>query len=68
MIHHMRYNSALGEMLLAADEKALHGVWFYDQKYVPENFVETDKASRCDVLIETVSWLDNYFEGHTFYR
>jgi len=25
---------------------------------------ETDKASRCDVLIETVSWLDNYFEGH----
>lgn len=61
MLFAQRYDSPLGEMLLACDEVGLTGVWFVGQKYYPE------KASFQFVshtfLTQTAQWLDEYFKG-----
>jgi len=61
MIHCMRHTSPLGELLLAADDHALQGVWFVDQKYVPKSFTETSTAAQSAALSDTVHWLAHYF-------
>lgn len=61
MLFAQRYDSPLGEMVLACDEVGLTGVWFVGQKYYPE------KASFQFVshtfLTQTAQWLDEYFKG-----
>lgn len=71
------YNSPIGKILIASDEKTLCGLWFFEQKYFPEKFKEFEKLSKPNdsqtekfvqkdelpILIKTKKWLDVYFSG-----
>ncbi len=61
--YRQRWNSPLGELLLQANEHALTGVWFFDQKYAPESFSATKNRQSSIVLSETIKWLTAYFNA-----
>ena len=73
MIYKTHYDSPLGGMLLAADEKGLTGLWFDGQKYFAHGLEksETDEEvcqgyreeKILTLLAEAKRWLDIYFEG-----
>ena len=58
-----RYLSPLGELLLAADDAGLTGVWFQGQKYFGHGLDPAAQAGDLPVLDETRRWLDRYFSG-----
>jgi len=62
MISTARYSSPLGELLLAAGDAGLTGLWFAGGKYAPTN---PGPAAMCEtpVLAQTKRWLDLYFAG-----
>lgn len=57
------YMSSLGQMLLAADETGLTGVWFEDQKYFGRGLEKKTQETETAVLAQTKQWLDVYFSG-----
>ena len=63
MTYTKRYMSPVGEILLAADDAGLTGLWFEGSKYfaaeLPKAHIEQDTP----VLLETTQWLDVYFAG-----
>ena len=63
MIKTMHYNSPLGRILLAADEKELTGLWFENSKYFGSNLPQEYRESMNVVLRKTKRWLDIYFAG-----
>mgnify|MGYP000688819372 CR=1 FL=1 len=63
MVYTCRYKSPLGEILLAADEIGLTGLWFEGEKYFADNLPEEHKSQETQVLSETKHWLDIYFTG-----
>ena len=69
-VHFIRsYASPLGEIILSSDGEALTGLWFRDQKHLPDWLCDVDCPSRSisdrpvPVLDEAVRWLDSYFAG-----
>ena len=58
-----RYQSPLGEILLAADNIGLTGLWFYGQKYFALHLDESHEEKTCPVLGQAKIWLDLYFSG-----
>lgn len=64
MIYTAKYKTPLGDILLAAKDDALIGLWFEGQKYYPdflnEEITENDNI---DVIEHTKCWLDRYFRG-----
>lgn len=54
------YNSPLGEILIAADEEGLTGLWFKDQKYFALTLKDPIEK-KIPVIAETERWLDIYF-------
>ena len=56
------YDSPLGDILLAADEIGLTGLWFAGQKYYPAQLPGLAEGS-CTVLEQAKRWLDAYFAG-----
>ena len=63
MIKTMHYNSPLGRILLAADEKGLTGLWFENSEYFGSNLPQEYRESMNGVLRKTKRWLDIYFAG-----
>lgn len=57
-----RYASPLGDILLAADEQGLIGLWFAGQKYYAAKLGEV-QAGTLPVLALAARWLDVYFAG-----
>ena len=57
------YTSPLGEILLAADEVGLTGLWFEGQKYFARTLDENAVENELPVFDETKRWLDIYFSG-----
>lgn len=57
------YQSPLGEMLLAADEKGLTGAWFTGQKYYGRLLSGAETEAEMPVLVQAKKWLDIYFSG-----
>lgn len=60
-----KYRSPLGEMLLAADEVGLTGLWFEGQKYFAP-CLRSDKEyeeKELPVFRDAKRWLDIYFSG-----
>lgn len=58
-----RYQSPLGEILLAADGEGLTGLWFEGQKYFARS-LEREHTEQEIPLFETARrWLDLYFSG-----
>lgn len=64
MLYTMEYKSPIGNLILAAENQALVGLWIEGQKYFPDlSGAETERAEDCPVLNETKRWLDRYFKG-----
>lgn len=60
----MNYSSPLGEILLAADEIGLTGLWFYGQRYFAADLVEESTEGTTSALEQAKEWLDTYFSGN----
>ena len=57
------YQSPVGEILLAADEIGLTGLWFAGEKYYALNLDEEHEEKEIPVFAEVKRWLDVYFTG-----
>ncbi len=57
------YDSLLGRILLAADDKGLTGLWFEGEKYYCDNLDENHIEKETPIIEETKRWLDIYFSG-----
>ncbi len=58
-----RYASPLGEILLAADEAGLTGLWFEGQKYFARQLGTEHEKGENPALCQAKQWLDAYFSG-----
>ena len=63
MIYTCIYKSKLGNILLAADEIGLTGLWFEGQKYFANTLPNEHISQETGILAETKKWLDVYFSG-----
>ena len=61
MQYTQKYPSPLGEILLAADEQGLRGLWFEGQKYFAYNLEKEHEEKSLPVFEKTSKWLDEYF-------
>lgn len=63
MKYKTRYDSPLGEIILASDGENLTGLWFEGQKYFMAKW--EDAVSQDDLAIFRAAkiWLDEYFNG-----
>lgn len=57
------YHSLIGDMLLAADEVGLTGLWFEGGKYYARDLEPEHEAKELPVFEEAKRWLDIYFAG-----
>lgn len=57
------YTSPVGNILLAADEGALTGLWFEGQKFYARGLGREYQEKEVPVLEQTRNWLDIYFSG-----
>lgn len=57
------YQSPLGDILLAADEIGLTGLWFEGEKYYAWKLDKEHEEKEIPVLLEMKRWLDIYFFG-----
>lgn len=55
-----RYDSPLGQLRLAGDDRGLTGLWFLGQKYLPQT---PPPPGDLPVFREAAAWLDVYFSG-----
>lgn len=58
-----KYQSPIGEILLAADNKGLTGLWFDGEKYYALNLDKEHEEKEIPVFYEAKRWLDIYFSG-----
>ena len=63
MVYTDTYKSQLGDILLAADEIGLIGLWFEGQKYFANTLPGEHISRETPVLAEAKQWLDIYFSG-----
>ncbi|MCD7885528.1 MAG: methylated-DNA--[protein]-cysteine S-methyltransferase [Lachnospiraceae bacterium] len=71
MIYTYSYSSRLGKITLAANDRALTGLWFEGQKYYANTLkgdydfehVESRSVDSHPVFCQAVDWLDIYFSG-----
>ena len=64
MTYTQHYNSPLGDILLAADQTGLTGLWFDGAKYFADNLPEAHTEQETPILLEAKRWLDLYFAGN----
>lgn len=57
------YQSALGNILLAADEAGLTGLWFEGQKYFAHHLDREAEEKELPVFDQAKQWLDIYLSG-----
>lgn len=57
------YSSELGDILLAADEIGLTGLWFFGQSYFADTLPAEQVAQETPILAQAKEWLDEYFSG-----
>lgn len=58
------YQSPLGDILLAADETGLTGLWFEGQKYFALYLDKEHAEKEVPVFEQAKRWLDIYFSGN----
>ena len=64
MMYTCTYKSPLGNILIAADDIGLTGLWFEEQKYFAHGIDLSDSEEKeNNILKETTKWLDLYFKG-----
>lgn len=64
MIDMATYQSPIGQLLIAAKDNQLIGLWMEGQKYYLSNFKEEMiENDRLEIFIKVKQWLDRYFNG-----
>lgn len=63
MVYTCKYKSPLGDILLAADEIGLTGLWFEGQKYFANTLPDEHILRETEILAEAKKWLDVYFSS-----
>lgn len=63
MTYTYNYSSPEGEILLAANDNGLTGLWFYGAKYFAAGLEDARTEKLTPVLRQTLRWLDTYFSG-----
>ena len=63
MIYVTKYNSPIGEILLASMDDKIIGLWFLGQKYFFNHIKEEIIEEETEVLRSAKKWLDDYFLG-----
>ncbi len=63
MIYIQQYQSPLGPIIIAADGKAITGLWFEGQKYFGATLPDETEEKELPVFARTREWLDEYFQG-----
>lgn len=64
MVYTTDYQSPLGTIFLAADEKGLTGLWLEGQKYYAAQIKKKEcRQEKTPVLKDAERWLDIYFQG-----
>ena len=63
MVYTCKYKSLIGDILLAADEIGLTGLWFEGQKYFANTLPNDHIQQETEILTEAKRWLDVYFSG-----
>lgn len=63
MTYTYNYSSPEGEILLAANDNGLTGLWFYGAKYFAVGLEDARTEKLTPVLRQTLRWLDTYFSG-----
>lgn len=57
------YNSPVGEVLIAADDIGIVGMWFKGEKYYAHCLDERNEPRETAIIKEAKRWLDIYFSG-----
>ena len=57
------YTSPLGEMLMAAEDGCLTGLWFVGQRHFDARRLDSCADRDLPVFRQTCRWLDTYFAG-----
>ena len=57
------YRSSIGNILLAADEIGLTGLWFEGQKYFALHLDKEHEEKEIPIFEKVKEWLDIYFSG-----
>ena len=63
MTYTQKYTSPIGDILLAADEIGLSGLWFWDEKSSAETILGAYREKETAFLVQAKRWLDAYFGG-----
>lgn len=63
MVYTCKYKSLIGDILLAADEIGLTGLWFEGQKYFANTLPNDHIQQETEILTEAKRWLDVYFSS-----
>lgn len=58
------YQSSVGDVLLAADEIGLTGLWFEGEKFYALSLDPEHEERETPIFAITRRWLDIYFSGH----
>ncbi len=58
-----KYDSPLGEIMMASDAVGLTGLWFVGQKYFGLYLEKNHEEKETPILKDTKRWLDIYFSG-----
>jgi methylated-DNA-[protein]-cysteine S-methyltransferase len=62
-VFYKEYQSPLGGVVAAAEDDALIGLWFSDQKYYPASTESWTLTDEYPVLEQLSNWLEGYFDG-----
>ncbi len=63
MVYSFRFETPLGQMLAAAQEDQLVGVWFTNQKYFPEGHENWTEKEDYPIFKTLKEWMKSYFDG-----
>ena len=57
------YNSNLGKIIIVADSRYIYGLYFDNQKYLPENLEKLEINNNSPIIKQVKLWLEEYFNG-----
>ncbi|MEE1411870.1 MAG: methylated-DNA--[protein]-cysteine S-methyltransferase [Bulleidia sp.] len=59
------YDSPIGKIVMIANENAITGIYFENQRYFPENIQDSCIEQETVILHNCAQWLNDYFQGNT---
>ena len=57
------YNSNLGKIIIVADNRYIYGLYFDNQKYLPENLEKLEINNNSPIIKQVKLWLEEYFNA-----